>query len=145
VDLRAAEHLLVAQPPLTGLALFHAQQAVEKTLKAFLSWHDIPFRKTHDLSVLGQQCLAIDGTLENLCRRAARLTVFAWLFRYPGESEEPPSKRGSRKPHPRTGSLWSGVNSLTEPARESPRLKPWDESAAYLLANMCCCCDPNLL
>jgi HEPN domain-containing protein len=57
VDLRAAEHLLVAQPPLTGLALFHAQQAVEKTLKAFLSWHDIPFRKTHDLSVLGQQCL----------------------------------------------------------------------------------------
>jgi HEPN domain-containing protein len=92
VDLRAAEHLLVAQPPLTGLALFHAQQAVEKTLKAFLSWHDIPFRKTHDLSVLGQQCLAIDGTLENLCRRAARLTVFAWLFRYPGESEEPPLK-----------------------------------------------------
>lgn len=57
VDLRAAEHLLVAQPPLTGLALFHAQQAVEKTLKAFLSRHDIPFRKIHDLSVLGQQCL----------------------------------------------------------------------------------------
>ena len=34
---------------------------------------------------------------------------------------------------------------ITEPARESPRLKPWDESAAYLLANMCYCCDPNLL
>jgi len=56
-DLRAAECLLALQPPLTGLALFHAQQAVEKALKAFLSWHDIPFRKIHDLSVLGQQCL----------------------------------------------------------------------------------------
>ncbi len=88
-DLRAAECLLALQPPLTGLALFHAQQAAEKALKAFLSWHDVPFRKTHDLSVLGQQCLAIDRTLEDLCRRVAQLTVFAWLFRYPGEVEEP--------------------------------------------------------
>ncbi|WP_438317052.1 HEPN domain-containing protein [Candidatus Caldatribacterium sp. SIUC1] len=69
---------------------FHAQQAGGKALKAFLSWHDVPFRKTHDLSVLGQQCLAIDRTLEDLCWRAAQLTVFAWLFRYPGEVEEPP-------------------------------------------------------
>jgi HEPN domain-containing protein len=89
-DLRAAEHLLVARPPLVGVALFHAQQAVEKALKAFLDWHDSPFRKTHDLSELGRQCLKLDGALEDLCREAARLTVFAWLFRYPGESEEPP-------------------------------------------------------
>ncbi len=31
---------------------FHAQQAVEKCLKAVLSFHQIPFRKTHDLGEL---------------------------------------------------------------------------------------------
>lgn len=88
-DLQAGEHLLTANPPIVGLALFHAQQAAEKALKAFLSWHDLPFRKTHDLSELGQHCIRIDKTLTDICQQAARLTVFAWLFRYPGESEEP--------------------------------------------------------
>jgi HEPN domain-containing protein len=31
---------------------FHAQQAVEKCLKAVLALHQIPFRKTHDLGEL---------------------------------------------------------------------------------------------
>ncbi|GJL54452.1 MAG: hypothetical protein NPIRA02_15840 [Nitrospirales bacterium] len=31
---------------------FHAQQAVEKCLKALLSLHQIPFRKTHDIGEL---------------------------------------------------------------------------------------------
>jgi len=31
---------------------FHAQQAVEKCLKAILALHRIPFRKTHDLDEL---------------------------------------------------------------------------------------------
>ena len=35
-DLRSAEHALRASPPLTEDACFHAQQAVEKSLKAFL-------------------------------------------------------------------------------------------------------------
>ena len=48
-DLRAAEVDLAADAPLLGDAAFHCQQAVEKALKAFLTWHDLPFRKTHDL------------------------------------------------------------------------------------------------
>lgn len=31
------------------------------------------------------------GTLEPVCRRAERLTPFAWIFRYPGDAEEPPA------------------------------------------------------
>ncbi len=31
---------------------FHCQQAVEKTLKALLAYHQIEFRKTHDLAEL---------------------------------------------------------------------------------------------
>jgi len=65
------------------------QQAAEKALKAFLTWRDVPFRKTHDLAEIGQQCIAVDRSLEALCRSAEGLTTFAWIFRYPGEPEEP--------------------------------------------------------
>jgi len=59
-------------------------------LKALLAWHDVPFRKTHDLAEIGQQCIGLDRSLEPLCRSAETLTTFAWIFRYPGELEEPP-------------------------------------------------------
>jgi HEPN domain-containing protein len=89
-DLRGAEIDLAAIPPLTGDAAFHCQQAAEKALKALLAWHDVPFRKTHDLAEIGQQCVALDVSLESLCRRAEQLTTFAWIFRYPGDLEDPP-------------------------------------------------------
>lgn len=37
---------------LSGEAIFHCQQAVEKYLKAFLTKNKIPFKKTHDLGDL---------------------------------------------------------------------------------------------
>ena len=37
MDLRAAAHELTAVPPFTADAVFHAQQAAEKTLKGFLA------------------------------------------------------------------------------------------------------------
>jgi hypothetical protein len=33
---------------------FHAQQAAEKALKAFLAFHDEPFRKTHGIEEIGR-------------------------------------------------------------------------------------------
>lgn len=42
-------------------ALFHAQQCAEKTIKAVLTWRQIPFRKTHDLDELKQMCVPIAG------------------------------------------------------------------------------------
>lgn len=88
-DLRAAAHELTAVPPFTADAVFHAQQAAEKSLKGFLAWHDVPFRKTHDLAEIGHQCAGLDPSLESLLMRAAGLTQYAWKFRYPGEPEEP--------------------------------------------------------
>jgi HEPN domain-containing protein len=88
-DLRAAEHDGTARPPLVGDALFHCQQAAEKAFKAFLTWHDRPFRKTHNLEDLGEACLALDHSLKPLVDRAVPLTEYAWRFRYPGEPEEP--------------------------------------------------------
>jgi HEPN domain-containing protein len=72
--------------------LFHAQQAVEKCLKAFLTHHDHRFRKTHDLVELGRECVALDPSLEQVLRQAAPLTEHAWRYRYPGDDEEPAAK-----------------------------------------------------
>ena len=38
MDLRAAARELTAVPPFTADAVFHAQQATEKTLKGFLAY-----------------------------------------------------------------------------------------------------------
>ena len=56
IDLRAADHDRTADPPITADMVFHDQQVVEKALKALLCWHDVPFRKTHNLVELGKQC-----------------------------------------------------------------------------------------
>ena len=88
-DLRAADADLGVDPPLTADAAFHCQQAVEKALKAFLTHHDHPFRKTHDIGELAHACLAHDPSLEDLLRRSVPLSEYAWRFRYPGEVFEP--------------------------------------------------------
>jgi len=88
-DLRAAEVLLAATPPLLGEVAFHCQQAAEKAMKGYLTWHDIPFPKSHDLARIGGLCVGHDRNLETVCRNADEVSVFAWVFRYPGDPSEP--------------------------------------------------------
>jgi len=88
-DLRGAEIDLAADPPLLEDVLFHSQQAAEKSLKAFLTFHNRPFRKTHSLEEIGEACLAIDETLKSVIDQAVPLSEYAWAFRYPGEPEIP--------------------------------------------------------
>jgi HEPN domain-containing protein len=90
LDLKAAAHEMTAPAEaLWGDVMFHAQQAAEKSMKAFLAWHDVPFRKTHNLEELGQQCVSVDVALAPVSDQAAPLTEYAWKFRYPGEAAEP--------------------------------------------------------
>ena len=65
---------------------FHAQQCVEKYLKALLQKHLIPFQKIHDLLKLAEQCLPIIPDLEFYWEPLAYLNQFSVAFRYPGES-----------------------------------------------------------
>jgi HEPN domain-containing protein len=88
-DLAAAALDFRAEPPLLEDVVFHAQQAVEKTLKAWLTWHGRVFRKTHNLVELGGAASAIAPELEGLFRRAGPLTEYAWKFRYPGDPGAP--------------------------------------------------------
>lgn len=88
-DLRGADIDLAAAPPLVEDALFHCQQAAEKAMKGDLTAHERVFRKTHDLDELARACEAIDPTLKAVLLEARDLTVFAWEFRYPGDSQVP--------------------------------------------------------
>ena len=72
-DLRAASVDTEAQPPLLEDALFPCQQAVEKAIKGYMTWHDRPFRKTHSLGELGIICIELDPSLESILRKAAGL------------------------------------------------------------------------
>jgi HEPN domain-containing protein len=58
-------------------------QPAEKALKAFLSAHNRPFRRTHDLDELGIMVVALDSTLAEVVDRVKDLTPYAWRFRYP--------------------------------------------------------------
>lgn len=89
MDLEAATLDLTARTPLAADVVFHAQQAVEKALKGFLTWHSSPFRKTHNLEELGEQCQQFDPTLRPVIDIAVPLTKYAWKYRYPGDPAEP--------------------------------------------------------
>ena len=86
-DLESARVLIDTGHPAN--ALFHCQQCAEKSLKAFLTWHGQPFRRTHDVEEVGVACCAIDPTLAPVTSRAGVLSGFAWRLRYPGEPYKP--------------------------------------------------------
>ncbi len=85
-DLKAASLLMTPEP---SRSVFHSQQAAEKSAKAFLAYHNVPFRKTHDLKELGEQCAAVNPTLSPLLKEAANLTDYAVVFRYLDAPREP--------------------------------------------------------
>jgi len=91
-DLEAAEVLLEAGADVEQV-LFHLQQAVEKLLKALLSFKGIDFPKTHDLEVLSQlyrkKGLELPGYIEEF----PKLTPFAVEFRYGMLEGEVPDPR----------------------------------------------------
>lgn len=88
-DLRSARVLYMDTPPLLDTAAYHCQQAAEKALKAYLTLHDISFRKTHLLVPLVAECAAIDSQFDGLAEAAEALTPFATAFRYPGDLSDP--------------------------------------------------------
>ena len=86
-DLRNAEHTLTLKEdcPFSTIC-FHAQQTIEKYIKAFLTLHAIPFARTHDIENLMHQLPAeIQLPLSVVEQRL--LTDYASVSRYPGEWE----------------------------------------------------------
>ena len=88
-DLDSAKILLEAASPQLETGLFHCQQAAEKVLKGWLTFHQIPFLKTHDLAVLLNLCVKKEKEFLPWQESLPRLTPFATESRYPGDAMEP--------------------------------------------------------
>ena len=69
-------------------ASFHAQQCIEKYLKAVLVEQNIAFNRIHDLEVLLESCLLLFPLWESMRSDAQLLTQYAVQFRYPGDSAD---------------------------------------------------------
>jgi HEPN domain-containing protein len=74
---------------LLATASYHAQQAAEKALKAFLVAREQPLIRTHDVGVLVARCEYIDDSFASFTAAAARLTPYAVMHRYPRASDNP--------------------------------------------------------
>lgn len=92
---KAEEDYLVAlreyrahRQPAYNAVCFHAQQCVEKYLKAALVKNRVAFRKTHDLALLLDECVAFFPLWEAMRVELKRLSGYAVQFRYPGESAD---------------------------------------------------------
>ena len=86
-DLKNAEHTLklTEDCPLTTVC-FHAQQGVEKYIKALLVFKSIEFPRIHDIGELVQLLPAGVG-FPLSAEEQQRLTDYAVVNRYPGEWE----------------------------------------------------------
>lgn len=68
---------------------FHAQQAVEKALKALLTACDVRFQRVHDLMSHCDAAIPYAPGLKAYRQRIADLADYAIQVRYPGDWEEP--------------------------------------------------------
>jgi len=78
-------------------ACFHAQQCVEKYLKARLHEADIAFKKTHNLVHLLDLILPVEPLWESMRTSLVVLGNYAVGFRYPGESADRKAARDALK------------------------------------------------
>ena len=80
--------LRVYDQPNYDAVCFHAQQTIEKYLKAFLQENRIAFPKTRSLIELLELCLPLDDNLEGIRPDLIRLDRYAVRYRYPGETAD---------------------------------------------------------
>jgi len=84
-DFATAQHLNKGGELYVEGTTFHAQQGAEKYLKALLVWHQIEFRKTHDIQELLNLLTSIDHDLPDILSEAVDLTPYGVEYRYPGD------------------------------------------------------------
>lgn len=84
-DLDACQHLVSGGDAFVYGAAFHAQQSVEKHLKAVLVWRQVEFPKTHDIAQLLALVTLHDPELVDAVGQADELTPYGVEYRYPGD------------------------------------------------------------
>lgn len=95
-DVRSAQLLIHADFPVPESACFHAQQAAEKVIKAFLVSRMCPFARTHNLGVLLREAIKMEPAFFSLQDDCDFLTPYAVETRYPGEIGKVEPEEGLR-------------------------------------------------
>ncbi len=95
IQMADADGLAVAQSDIPYSICFHAQQSIEKSLKAFLVFHGQAIPKTHDIGELIRRCAVIDSTFGEMEKHAELLNLFGVEIRYQPSKTEAESKCSS--------------------------------------------------
>jgi HEPN domain-containing protein len=83
-DLAVATHLNdVFRPLPENTICWLSQQAVEKSLKAILSYHNAKIKKIHDIGLILKETTKLEPSVTIDDKIAAKITVFAVESRYP--------------------------------------------------------------
>ncbi len=82
-DLLVVERLTDYEIIATSSVCFHCQQAVEKSLKAFLIANGVDIKKTHNIEYLLSECSDIDKDFTDIDPK--ELSDFGVDARYPGD------------------------------------------------------------
>jgi len=85
-DLGTAKVTYLHIPEYLDTVTFHCQQAVEKYLKAYLLFHSVSFKFTHDLVYLLDLITPKDNDFEMYYDSVSELQGYAVEIRYPNES-----------------------------------------------------------
>ena len=83
-DYLVATREIQANPPALDAVCFHAQQCIEKYMKAILQENDVEFEKIHDLDILLQQSRSFTSELGDYRDDVIKLSAYAVDVRYPG-------------------------------------------------------------
>jgi HEPN domain-containing protein len=78
-------HMLIDDPRLAEQAVFHCQQAIEKSLKAFLLYKTHKLFDGHNLAWLCKQAALLDSGFTPWLSRCAALNRFYIETRYPAD------------------------------------------------------------
>ena len=86
-DLSTARFILGMKPRPLEIICFHCQQAVEKSLKAYLALNGKELPRTHDLVKLSRSCAGINDGFNQFHPACERLNDFSVRTRYPSQNE----------------------------------------------------------
>lgn len=88
-DLDSGTHLLGTMHPCPyWVVAYHAQQAAEKGMKAFLIWRGLPYSTTHDLRILLDQCAAGGAAWAEQHTDVISIGPLTVLVRYPSANRD---------------------------------------------------------
>lgn len=85
-DLIAARELGALPDGPLDSAIYHCQQAAEKSVKAYLAFQDHRLERSHDVGRLVELASVYDASFAAWGDAAITLTPYATAYRYPGES-----------------------------------------------------------